>query len=45
VAAGYDCALVRDRHDRPLLLFRSEWVRRSTEEREPKLEFRSMARE
>jgi peptide chain release factor 3 len=45
VAAGYDCALVRDRHQRPLLLFRSEWVRRSTEEREPALEFRSMATE
>jgi peptide chain release factor 3 len=45
VASGYDCALVRDRHDRPLLLFRSEWVRRSTEEREPGLRFESMARD
>jgi peptide subunit release factor RF-3 len=43
VAAGYDCALVLDRGGRPLLLFRSEWVRRSMEDREEKLELRSMA--
>ncbi len=34
VARGYDCQLVRDRNERPLLLFRSEWVRQSTEQRE-----------
>ncbi len=46
VAAGYDCALVRDRADRPLLLFRSEWVRQSTEGREAgKLTFHRMAPE
>jgi peptide chain release factor 3 len=45
IAAGYDCQLVRDRHDQPLLLFRSEWVRASTEEREKgKVEFHRMAR-
>jgi len=43
VAAGYDCALVSDRAGRLLLLFRSEWVRRATEDREKKLQFRSMA--
>jgi len=44
VAAGYDCRLVRDRNERPLLLFRSEWVRASTEEREKgKVEFNRMA--
>jgi UDP-2,3-diacylglucosamine pyrophosphatase LpxH len=43
VAQRYDCALVRDRHHRPLLLFRSEWVRQSVEEREPDLELRRVA--
>ena len=45
VAGGYDCALVRDRAARPLLLFRSEWVRARTEEREGKLEFHRMAKD
>ena len=45
VAGGYDCALVRDRTARPLLLFRSEWVRATTEEREGKLEFHRMAKD
>ncbi len=43
VARGYDCALVRDRTRRPLLLFRSEWVRRATEEREKDLTFHRVA--
>ena len=43
VARGYDCALVRDRAGRPLLLFRSEWVRASTEQRERKLQFHRVA--
>ncbi len=44
VAAGYDCQLVRDRGHRPLLLFRNEWVRSSTEQREAGvLEFHRMA--
>ncbi len=43
VAGGYDCALVRDWNERPLLLFRSEWVRRTTEEREKKLGFHTVA--
>ena len=45
VARGHDCRLVRDRAGRPLLLFRSEWVRASTEEREEKIEFHRMAQE
>ncbi len=45
VAGGYDCTLVRDRAERPLLLFRSEWVRATTEQRETKLQFFRMARE
>jgi peptide chain release factor 3 len=46
VARGYDCQLVRDRSGRPLLLFRSEWVRASTEEREgAKLGFHRMAQD
>jgi len=46
VASGYDCTVVRDRADRPLLLFRSEWVRQSTEAREAgKLTFHRMAPE
>ena len=45
VAGGYDCALVRDRAHRSLLLFRSEWVRASTEQREPKLGFHRMAQD
>jgi peptide chain release factor 3 len=43
VAGGYDCALVRDRAERPLLLFRSEWVRRTSEERERALRFHTVA--
>jgi peptide chain release factor 3 len=43
VARGYDCQLVHDPAGRPLLLFRSEWVRASTEQRESALEFRRMA--
>jgi peptide chain release factor 3 len=43
VARGYDCALVEDREGRPLLLFRSEWVRANTEAREAKLGFHRMA--
>ncbi len=43
VARGHDCALVHDRHQRPLLLFRSEWVRQSIEGRETKIEFHRMA--
>jgi peptide chain release factor 3 len=43
VARGYDTALVRDRRDRPLLLFRSEWVRQSVEGREDKLTFHRVA--
>ena len=43
VARGYDCALVRDRLERPLLLFRSEWVRQNVEGREPKLTFHRVA--
>jgi peptide chain release factor 3 len=34
VAVAVDAALVFDRHERPLLLFRSEWVRQATEQRE-----------
>jgi peptide chain release factor 3 len=34
VAAAVDAALVLDRHERPLLLFRSQWVRQATESRE-----------
>lgn len=34
VAAAVDAALVMDRHERPLLLFRSTWVRQATESRE-----------
>ena len=45
VAGGYDCTLVRDPAGRPLLLFRSEWVRASTEQRETKLEFHRMAQD
>jgi peptide chain release factor 3 len=45
VAGGYDCQLVRDRGGRPLLLFRNEWVRNSTEQREPALTFHRMAQE
>ncbi len=43
VARGYDCALVRDARGRPLLLFRSEWVRATTEEEEKTLTFRRVA--
>ena len=43
VAGGYDCALVRDPAGRPLLLFRSEWVRSNAEQRETKLGFHRMA--
>ena len=45
VAGGFDCALVLDVRERPCLLFRSEWVRRSTEERETKLTFHPLAPE
>ncbi len=46
VASGYDSRLVRDRAGRPLLLFRNEWVRSSTEERERgKVAFHRMAPE
>ncbi len=45
VARGYDCELVHDRSDRPLLLFRTEWVRSRTEADEPKLAFHRMARD
>jgi len=46
VASGYDCKLVKDRMERPLLLFRNEWVRSSTEERERgKVAFHRMARD
>jgi len=44
VAAAYDAALVRDVAERPLLLFRSEWVRRTVEEREKKVSLSRMAR-
>jgi len=43
VARGYDAALVRDRRDRPLFLFRTEWVRQSVERREEKLAFHRVA--
>ena len=43
VAGGYDCALVRDARGRSLLLFRSEWVRATTEEREKAVTFRRLA--
>jgi peptide chain release factor 3 len=43
VARGYDCELVRDRADRPLILFRNEWIRRRTEEEEARLTFFRMA--
>ena len=43
VAGGYDCALVRDPAGRPLLLFRNEWVRANTEQRETKLAFHRVA--
>ena len=45
VGGGYDCALLKDHLGRPLLLFRSEWVRATTAEREPKLDFHRMARD
>ncbi len=43
LARGYDSALVRDRHGRPLLLFRTEWVRQATVEREKALQFLRVA--
>jgi peptide chain release factor 3 len=43
VGAMIDAALVYDPHRRPLLLFRSEWVRKATEERERTLTFHRMA--
>ncbi len=43
VAAAVDAALVFDRRERPLLLFRSEWVRQATEQREKGIELRRVA--
>jgi peptide chain release factor 3 len=43
VANAVDAALVFDRHERPLLLFRSEWVRQATEQREKGIELRRVA--
>ncbi|TVP57100.1 MAG: peptide chain release factor 3 [Gemmatimonadales bacterium] len=45
VGNGLDAALVFDRNERPLLLFRSQWVRQATEGREKELEFFRMAPE
>jgi peptide chain release factor 3 len=45
VASGYDCALEHDVRERPCRLFRSEWVRRSTEDREPKIHLHPLAPE
>ena len=38
-----DAALVFDRNERPLLLFRSEWVRQATEQREKGIELHRVA--
>ena len=43
VANAVDAALVFDRRERPLLLFRSEWVRQATEQREPGIQLRRVA--
>ncbi len=43
VGAALDAALVYDRNERPLLLFRSEWVRQAAETREKALVFHRMA--
>jgi peptide chain release factor 3 len=43
VAASVDAALVFDRNERPLLLFRSEWVRQATEQREKGIELHRVA--
>jgi peptide chain release factor 3 len=43
VAAAVDAALVFDRMERPLLLFRSEWVRQATEGRETGIKFQRVA--
>jgi len=43
VGGALDAALVYDRNDRPLLLFRSEWVRQAAESREKGLTFLRMA--
>lgn len=45
VAASVDAALVFDRSERPLLLFRSEWVRQATEGREKGIQFQRVATE
>jgi peptide chain release factor 3 len=43
VAVAVDAALVFDRHERPLLLFRSEWVRQATEQREKGISLQRVA--
>ncbi len=43
VGNGLDAALVYDRNERPLLLFRNEWVRQSAEGRENSLHFHRVA--